>query len=248
MILPRIIKGAKLITLMALFIALAGGVRQLSLEYKEYRADQIEENTKEATVQISACVYRNRCAGGTGFVIKQTDQGAFIVTNKHVCSNALFRAQELETYGQDVYQFGFVEITRRGGKTSPGQVIKVSQNADLCLIYTPSKFKHTLKIAKSYKIGEVVSSYGFPSGGPVYLRGIIKNHDPYWLGIYNESNMLAWYGISGSAVINDSGEVVGVMSNLLTSEERKGMARDRSKVYGSLFVPLELLREFIGGF
>jgi S1-C subfamily serine protease len=109
------------------------------------------------------------------------------------------------------------------------------------------RFKHTLKIAKSYKIGDVVSSYGFPQGGPVYLKGVIKKHDPYWLGIYNESNMLAWYGISGSAVINSDGEVVGVMSNLLTSEKRTGHAKDRSKVYGSLFVPLELLREFIGG-
>lgn len=247
MILRKIIKGVKITMLIALLIAAAGGIRQLNIEYKDYKAAQIEEDIKDATVQLGVCVYRNSCAGGTGFVVSQTEQGAFIVTNKHVCSNGIFRPEEQKKYGQDVYRFGFVEVTRRGGKKSPGQIIKVSQNADLCLIYTPSKFKHTLKIAKSYKIGEVVSSYGFPSGGPVYLKGVIKKHDPYWLGIYNESNMLAWYGISGSAVINGDGEVVGVMSNILTSEQRNGPAKDRSKVYGSLFVPLELLREFIGG-
>ena len=59
--------------------------------------------------------------------------------------------------------------------------------------------------------------------------------------------MLAWYGVSGAAVVNQNGEVVGVMSDLLSSAKTIEELKDRSKVYGSLFIPLEILQEFLGG-
>ena len=228
-------------------VGLIGGLGHAHKLYKIYKAKNIEEMVKDATVKISACPYEDQCGAGTGFVVGIEKHGAYIVTNKHVCAIAAIRAKDQKTYRGKVYNFHPVEVQRRGGSTAVGQVIRISQNSDLCLIYAKIKVKRPLNIAKTYEINQVVSCYGFPQGGPINLRGIIQAHDLFWLGLYNQSNMLAWYGISGAAVVNENGEVVGVMSNLLSSSKTKEDLKDRSKVYGSLFIPLEILREFLGG-
>lgn len=216
-------------------------------EYKVYRSISLAESVKNATVQLRVCPYKTQCSGGTGFVYKETDHGSFIISNKHVCEAATLHPQHKKQYGEGVYTMAFVEVVKRGGTKAPGQIIRMSDNADLCLIFTQTKFKNILPIATSYKIGEQVASYGFPAGQPTLLKGTIKDIKPFWLGIYAESDMKAWYGISGAAVVNKSGEVVGVMSNLLTNARTEKEQKDRSKVYGSLFIPLEILQEFIGG-
>jgi S1-C subfamily serine protease len=215
--------------------------------YKIYAAHATQEAVKNATVQIRACAYRSTCSGGTGFVYAQAQHGSFIITNKHVCEGAMLKPQDTQKHGEGIYTMTPVEVVKRGGSRTPGQIIKISQNADLCMIFTRAKFKNTLDLASGYKIGQSVSSYGFPQGGAVTLKGVIKDVKAFWLGIYSESDMKAWYGISGAAVVNDSGEVVGVMSNLLTHAKSEKEMKDRSKVYGSLFIPLEILQEFIGG-
>ena len=240
-------KTLKVSLVILLAVGIGGGFRDLYKRYKTYKAASVEEMVKDATVKIIACPYKNQCGSGTGFVIGLAEHGAYIVTNKHVCANAALKPEDRKAYGQGMYNFSYVEVEKRNGGVGPGQVLRVSQNSDLCLIYAKIKFKKALKIAKSYKMKQVVSSYGFPQGGPINLRGIIKKHDVFLLGVYNESNMLAWYGISGAAVVNEDGEVVGVISNLLSSAKTKEEFKDRSKVYGSLFIPLEILREFLGG-
>jgi len=240
-------KTIKISLVVLLTVGVLGGLRDLYKRYKVYRATNIEEMVKDATVKIIACPYNNQCGSGTGFVVGLTERGAYIVTNKHVCAGAILKPEDRKTYGQNMYNFSYVEVEKRGGGVGPGQILRVSQNSDLCLIYAKIKVKKALKIAKDYKMQQVVSSYGFPQGGPVNLRGVIKKHEVFLLGVYNESNMLAWYGISGAAVVNQDGEVVGVMSNLLSSAKTREEFKDRSKVYGSLFIPLEILREFLGG-
>jgi len=240
-------KTIKISLVILLAVGAFGGFRDLYKLYQVYRANNIEEMVKDATVKIIACPYKNQCGWGTGFVVGLTEHGSYIVTNKHVCAKATLKPTDRNTYGHNMYNYAQVEIHKRGGVVGPGQVLRVSENSDLCLIYAKIKIKKALKIAKSYKMQQVVSSYGFPEGGPVNLRGEIKKHEIFMLGVYNESNMLAWYGISGAAVVNQDGEVVGVMSNLLTSAKTREELKDRSKVYGSLFIPLEILREFLGG-
>jgi S1-C subfamily serine protease len=233
----------KVLVLISLLIGSIGAVNELLRQGELVRRTNIENNIKAATVALGACPYATQCGGGTGFVIAQSEQGAFIITNKHVCEVAK-RNEVDRTSRESLYIAVLMTIIRQDGKQASGQILRLSQNTDLCLVYTPMKFKHTLPLAKSYKIGDLVTSYGFPNGGPLQLRGTIKKHDFYGLGIYNESDMLAWYGISGSAVTNIHGEVVGVMSNLL-SNDISSMRREA--VYGSLFIPLELLQEFVTG-
>ena len=227
-------KTLKISLIILITVATLGGARHLYLEAQQSKVTRVEELMKDAAVSISICGPK-RCGGGSGFVAKQTDRGAFIVTNKHVCAVGLLKSD-------GVYDYNLVRVFRRGGKSDIGQILRVASNSDLCLIFTRMKFKATLNLAPSYKIGQVVQAYGFPQGGPVLVKGVIKSVGPRYLGIYSESNMLAWYGISGSAVVNADGQVVGVMSNLLADKPK-----DRKSVYGSLFVPLEVLKDFLGG-
>jgi S1-C subfamily serine protease len=215
-------------------VAILGGARHGYLVLENYQAGRVEEHIKNAAVRIELCS-NNRCGGGSGFVVKQNDNGAFIVTNKHVCEIAA-------TKSDGVYEYVPVRIVKRNRSSGFGQIVKISSNADLCLIYTNLKFKNVLSLADDYQIGDFVQCYGFPEGKPLLLKGVLKGQGPKGYGMYSESNMLAWYGISGSAVVNKDGEVVGVMSNLMATDPRK-----RSTVFGSLFIPLEVLKEFLGG-
>lgn len=227
-------KTLKISVITLIAVASLGGIRHFYLEAKKAKATQVEELMKNAAVSITLCGKRG-CGGGSGFVIRQTDRGSYIVSNKHVCDVA-------KIPGDGVYDFNLVRVFKRTGQSDVGQILRVASNSDLCLIFTRMKFKATLSLANSYKIGQLVQAYGFPQGGPTLVKGVIKSVGPRYIGIYSESNMLAWYGLSGSAVVDKDGRVVGVMSNLLTDKPR-----DRKSVYGSLFVPLEVLQDFLGG-
>jgi S1-C subfamily serine protease len=202
--------------------------------YLERKRVEVEELIKDAAVSISLCGVKF-CGKGSGFVIKQTDKGSYIVTNKHVCSVAAINSD-------GTYSYSPVEISRRDGKTGIGQILRVASNSDLCLIFIRMKFNKTLTLASSYRIGQSIKAYGFPAGVPALVKGIIKNVRFNYFGVYGESNMHAWYGISGSAVVDEDGQVVGVLSNLIAKDPK-----DRSTVIGSLFVPLEILKDFLGG-
>lgn len=242
------LKMLEVLAVTMIVVGVSGGSLHAFKSLNKVTTEQVESKVKNATVQIFACAYSNKCSGGTGFVVGSSDLGSFIVTNKHVCRGAELSLEDSKNKSEGLSKFDLVRVQTRSGIVGSGQILRVSDNADLCLIYARVKTKSSLKIAKSYKLRESVFSFGFPAGQPTTLRGIIKSQNVEGFGIYNESNMLAWFGISGGAVVNQSGEVVGVMAMLLSSaKDKKEQYSDRSKVYGSLFIPLEILREFLGG-
>jgi S1-C subfamily serine protease len=202
--------------------------------YLDRKMVMVDELIKDAAVKILLCGTKS-CSQGSGFVIKQIDKGAYIITNKHVCNVSAINSD-------GVYNYKPVEIVRRDGRSGIGQILRVAPNSDLCLIFIRMKFTKTLDLASSYRVGQSIRAYGFPAGVPALVQGVIKNVYFNYFGIYVESDMHAWYGISGSAVVDEDGQVVGVLSNLIAKD-----SKDRSTVTGSLFVPLEILKDFLGG-
>lgn len=239
-------------------VALAGCVSisiGLKSKYDTYQAEvtkqkakDIVENVMDSTVKLLGADENGKIVGsGTGFVIKVDDQGSWIVTNKHVCMMSLMNQKQVKQ-SEGVFRFLPIIVVPRRGRPSGAAVTRIAQNSDLCLVRTELKFKKPLKIAKKLKRGEEIFTFGFPGGRAEFNRGKYVDTTGEALQFYSHTDMKIWYGASGSAAVNTNGEVVGVMSNIrFNRAEDKKKPFKREDVAESLFIPLEILREFIGG-
>ena len=121
-----------------------------------------------------------------------------------------------------------VEVEFLDGEIIPAKVISAYGNADVALIELiwPRKNAVTLKLADSdqVKIGEQVFVVGAPYGlghslSSGYVSGIIKSKkdkNPFTNSEYIQTDAAINTGNSGGPMFNMNGEVIGVVSNILT--------------------------------
>jgi len=143
-------------------------------------------------------------SSGTGFFI--TEDG-YLITNKHVAGNG---AQ--------------VRLVTSAGLIS-AKVIKVDAANDLALLKAEGKFA-VLPVAasRSMKLGGTVSTVGFPNIGlqgfaPKFARGEIGSlSGPQDDARYFQISVPVQPGNSGSALVDERGNVVGVVSSKLSAK------------------------------
>jgi len=188
-------------------------------------------------------------SGGTGFAVQTPSHKVVIVTNRHVCGVA--------------NNFGILFVKKETGPAFPMQIIKRSDNSDLCAI-TPLKDMSGLKLAHNVEIGQDLAILGHPLLLPLNLSlGQLMGYDkvevlvnkgrckvnkgmfktvpaPFGLACIQFANsgitnVVALPGNSGSPVVDFYGHVVGV--NYATN-----MAAN-----WAIIVPLEAVRDFLKG-
>ena len=121
-----------------------------------------------------------------------------------------------------------VSVQFLDGEVIPAKVISAYGTADVALLELiwPRKNAITLNLADSdqVKIGERVFVVGAPYGlghslSSGYVSGIIKNKNdknPFTNSEYIQTDAAINTGNSGGPMINMKGEVIGVVSNILT--------------------------------
>jgi serine protease Do len=121
-----------------------------------------------------------------------------------------------------------VNVEFLDGEIIPAKVISAYSNADVALIELiwPRKNAVTVKLADSdeVKIGEQVFIVGAPYGlghslSSGYVSGIIKSKkdkNPFTNAEYIQTDAAINTGNSGGPMFNLNGEVIGVVSNILT--------------------------------
>lgn len=218
------------------------------LEATKRKAKEVIEVVQNATIYLMGYDENNKPNGtGTGFIIQSDDQGSWIITNKHVCMMRRLSVDETKRSGG---LFSFRPLGSLARYKEPQLVIvsRVAQNADLCLIRTSLKTKKPLKLAKKITQNEKMFTFGFPNSIPELNFGKYLRTELGFDGFYSITDAKIWYGASGSPAVNMNGEVIGVMSSIRYKEvPGKKKAQKREDVIESLFIPLETLREFIGG-
>lgn len=148
----------------------------------------------ESVAYLSVKVDGEEIGSATGFAVSESE----MVTSGHVCEAALD-------------YFGEVTSPRLGKLT----MVAVDHDADLCVLTSRVPLK-PLKIANysQLKRGDKASIFGYPLGvGPLLTTGFVEN--PYYI-IFDLPFLLvsvpAAPGNSGSPVLNEDGEVIGVLS------------------------------------
>lgn len=161
--------------------------------------------------------------GGTGFYVKAASGKTVIVTNRHICD------------GSAIYQYKF-------GRPIELQIIEVAPHTDLCLLQPVANYAQPLRLAaKEPQPHDKVHVIGFG-----LLLGESRT-DGYWVGrlagmllgvespAYATAPILP--GNSGSPIMNEQGEVVGVV--FASSEEIDNR---------SVIVNLDQLRQFLAAY
>ena len=156
---------------------------------------------------------RSDFISGSGFVVgKGRYKGSYVMSAGHVCDPGAF-ANIISGGKPWALEFSGLTKEKKGYKL---HVLEVDNDKDLCLMYAPDLERIPIKIAnKKLLPGSKIWNIAAPAGvlyrgAPIIIDGIFNGtnqdsgHDMYTMFIAG--------GSSGSAILNEDGELVGVVS------------------------------------
>jgi len=151
---------------------------------------------------------------GSGAVIGHGQGMSHILTAAHVCQH---RRAEGILLGGVPYTYRYVErvnIVDYYGNTRPGLVLGVDEENDLCLITVPGQWTDAVPLAGEMpEMGEEVQNMAAPMG--IFSPGMVLMFDGRYSGTDNDGDSFftipSYAGSSGSAIVNEAGELVGVI-------------------------------------
>ena len=170
-----------------------------------------DEETKECEVKKQGLI------SGSGFVVgKARSGGSFVMSAAHVCDPSSFAARVAN------WKPHYVEFTglTKDMEAFKVHVLEVDHSSDLCLMWAPELDRVPLKIAEQkMRPGQRIWNIAAPKGvlyrgAPIIIDGIFNGtnldsgHDMY--------TMFVRGGSSGSCILNENHEIVGVVSMMDT--------------------------------
>jgi len=171
---------------------------------------------RHCSEETGACeLKRSGFISGSGFVVgKGRYKGSYIMSAGHVCDPSAYANI---VSGGNPWALEFSGITKEK-KEFKLQVLEVDNDKDLCLLYAPDLERIPIKIAKKKILpGSKIWNVAAPSGilfrgAPIIIDGIFNGtnqdtgHDMY--------TMFVAGGSSGSVILNQNGEAIGMVSML----------------------------------
>ena len=169
----------------------------------------------QKTVEIHLCEKKkckqNKYIGfGSGFVVKTTYKGSYVVTAAHVCTTRKPPAN---------YQIKVkMKVQTRGGRYFNAQVLNFNKKADVCMMFVEDMVNGIEAVAispRAPKAGDKVFNIASPYG--------IHDVDmtPIFEGRYVGQDLIdAMYtfpaapGSSGSMILNEKGELIGLLHSV----------------------------------
>lgn len=164
---------------------------------------------------------------GSGTVIKKSMGGMKVLTAAHVCSPEDYSPtiQSFEKYGaridKEIIAMNFF------GSVGKFEIEKIDKDVDICVLKTSTiwEFTPTIQVSKSKpKRGQKIYIMGAPHG--IFWPGTVLFFDGYYVGLDNDANAVytipAKPGTSGGGVLNEKGELIGVIHSGLTNMETVG--------------------------
>ena len=161
------------------------------------------------------CVFRKLQSSASGFVVKNGDEGSYVMTAAHVCDNAEIDAY-VSGFGATIEERGLYTVDIDGNKYKYF-VLQYNIQKDMCMVYARGLNRSPVQIARSGPVpGDVALNLAAPVG--VFDKNMIPILTGYYNGVGWDG--LAFYSIpaiggsSGSPVFNNRGEVIGMIHSV----------------------------------
>lgn len=192
-------------------------------------ASVAQDNLRRATVMVNGL-----SCSGSGSLVQARSGKTYLLTNAHVCMCAEFKGDVFATFDD--------------GHLLQAKVIKKDVQKDLCaaqvdapdfyLKMAPQLLPLTEVNTRGYPMGRLTESHGIVKGSiewdydmdiqkvgicpkgtqkGINYRGVVSVCRIHFVSTL--SNLYARPGSSGSAVVNDQGELVGVVSSFHPTDE-----------------------------
>ena len=161
------------------------------------------------------CFNQTLVSSGSGFVVKNDQDGSYIMTAGHVCDDSDV-IKMFQRPGVTILKHQFVVIDI-DGKRYNAKAIKFTMCEDVCIAYTPELHRPPVKIALSEpQPGDEVLNLAAPLG--VFDNNMIPILHGHYSGVAYEGKAIytipAIGGSSGSPVFNRRGEVIGMIHSV----------------------------------
>ena len=194
---------------------------------KLFETDSISESVKkvyDAVVVVEGITNNKIASTGTGFVYKQTDGLAYIMTNHHVVSG-----------------MQSVRVVLSNGNEVDAKVVGSEAYSDIAVLSVDAKKVISVAVlgdSEKSLVGDTVFTVGSPEGveyAGTVTQGILSGKDRLVAVALSNSNTSDYYmkvlqtdaainpGNSGGPICNTNGEVIGITNMKLVDSSVEGM-------------------------
>jgi len=176
--------------------------------------------TKCQEEENGICVSNRAVAHGSGVVLQNTKNGAYILTAGHVCEEDELK-HELEKEG---FTFNMrFEVLNMTGKTYDAAVVGIDRNLDTCIMFAQDMQENTVRLRRHSKpkIGEKV--YNIAAAAAIFDRNMVPILEGRYSGdtstmmgdrVFSVYTIPAIGGSSGSPVVDRDGVLVGMIHSV----------------------------------
>jgi len=181
---------------------------------------------------ISALKHKNLTSVGSGAVIKHVVDTTYVLTAAHVCSHPKTDTRVVGHKEISVSLTPSAIVRDVGGNEYSAEIFSLDTKNDLCILKAKGLFGNPLKVAKKMPpLPSLVFSYGAPLG--INHPGLVLLYTGHTAGsLYDDTFERTTYfytlvirgGSSGSSILNNRGEIVGVVHTAVVGLQKLAIA------------------------
>ena len=162
---------------------------------------------------------------GSGMVVKHVIDSTYVMTAAHVCWSPKNDTKTLGHKTITVKVDSMITVTDGHGKDYVAEIYAMDSKNDICILRAKGTFGFPVPIAdKEPDLPERVYTYGAPLA--IHHPGVILMFSGITAGRLNQGErtvnfytLVARPGSSGSSILNNKGEIVGLIHTAITNLE-----------------------------
>jgi S1-C subfamily serine protease len=161
------------------------------------------------------CVDGRISSAGSGFIVKTTYKGSFVMTASHVC------VTNSDNLLPGVTATDVLQVETLGGKFYDASVLAHDPEIDACLMFAENLVDDVEQIemaetapAPGDKVYNIASPYG------IHYPGVVPIFEGRYIGERGHKGFYtfdAGPGSSGSMILNEDGELIGLLHSVFRS-------------------------------
>lgn len=152
---------------------------------------------------------------GSGFIVKTTYKGSFVITAAHVCTT------DKHTLRAGVTASDFLKVQTLDGRYYDSKKIQYNRKIDACMLFVEDLVTGVEEVKLSStkpKEGDKVYNIASPYG--IHYKNVVPIFEGRYIGEREFAGLYTFEagpGSSGSMILNEDGELIGLLHSVFRS-------------------------------